>query len=424
MNVTINPKRALNGNREMVAPPSKAYTHRALFAGLLSQGVTRVENPLLCNDTEATVNSISALGGIVEKEPGTWVVKSNGSPTSTAHGIYCGESGVTLRFTIPIASLTGSRIRLEADESLMRRPIKPLSDAMSQLGVKVLADSKGVTLNGERSKGGNVRISGDVSSQFISGLLLAAPMMEKGLRLELTSRLESSTYVSLTLKAMKRHGVRVAMNDAQSLFDVQKQNYRSADHKVPGDYSSAAFVMCAAAITRSKLMVHGLLPANSEPDSVIVEILSKMGVAARFMTEGVLVEGGRLKGIEADVRECPDLGPAIAVLGCFAEGETRITGASRLRYKESDRLSSITTELRTLGAEITETDDGLVVHGPRSLNSSVVKSHGDHRIAMALSVAAIGGKTPIVIEGAECVNKSYPNFFNDLRELGVEVIDR
>jgi len=421
LNLTINPKRTLNG--EIVAPASKAHTHRALFAGLLSQGVTHVENPLLCDDTQATVTAISALGATVEKEPGTLVVKSKGRPTSTADGIYCGESGVTFRFTIPIASLTGSRIRLEGDESLMRRPIKPLSDAMKRLGVRVLGDSKGVTIDGDRPKGGNVRIRGDVSSQFISGLLLAAPMMQDGLRLELTSPLESSAYVSLTIMAMKRHGVNVTTNKAHSLFEVQKQSYSPTSHQVPGDYSSAAFAMCAAALTNSKLLLRGLLQTNTEPDSMIVEILSRMGALASFTNEGVLVEGGRLKGIEVDVRECPDLGPAIAVLGCFADGETRITGASRLRFKESDRLSSITTELRALGAKITETKDELIVDGPCSLNSNVVKSHGDHRIAMALSVAAIAGNNPIVIEGAECVNKSYPDFFKDLRLLGVEVID-
>jgi 3-phosphoshikimate 1-carboxyvinyltransferase len=248
-------------------------------------------------------------------------------------------------------------------------------------------------------------------------------MMEEGLRLELISPLESRSYVSLTIDTMKRHGIEVKSNYEMSLFDVSSgQRYRPATHRIPGDYSSAAFAMSAAAITDSKLLVRDLQKADSEPDSVVVEILSQMGVQASFLREGVLVEGGRPKAIKVDLRDCPDLGPVMAVLGCYAEGETRITGAGRLRYKESDRLAAVTSELRALGAEIVVTDDGLIASGPCSLRAGVVHSHGDHRIAMALSVAAIGAKDQVVIKDAECVSKSYPNFFNDLRSLGVEVV--
>lgn len=421
MDVTITPSRVLVG--EIKAPPSKARTHRALFAGLLSRGVTKIENPLSCDDTEATANAISSLGASVEREANAWVVQSNGRLGTAADAIHCGESGVTLRFTIPIASLTGVVMRLTGRASLMRRPIEPLAEAMNQLGAKVVADRGGVRVEGGPPKGGNARIRGDISSQFISGLLLAGPMMEEGLRLELISPLESRSYVSLTIDTMKRHGIEVKSNYEMSLFDVSSgQRYRPATHRIPGDYSSAAFAMSAAAITDSKLLVRDLQKADSEPDSVVVEILSQMGVQASFLREGVLVEGGRPKAIKVDLRDCPDLGPVMAVLGCYAEGETRITGAGRLRYKESDRLAAVTSELRALGAEIVVTDDGLIASGPCSLRAGVVHSHGDHRIAMALSVAAIGAKDQVVIKDAECVSKSYPNFFNDLRSLGVEVV--
>ncbi len=421
MNVTITPKRVLEG--EITAPPSKAHTHRGLFAGLLSRGVTKIENPLPCADTEATASAISSLGASVEREERAWTVQSNGSPRARANEIDCGESGVTLRFTIPIASLTGARIRLSGRESLMRRPVEPLAEAMNQLGVKVFADWDAVRVEGGPPKGGRVRIRGDVSSQFISGLILAAPMMGEGLQVQLTSPLESRSYVSLTIECMKRHGIEVKSNDDTSLFEITSgQRYRPAVHHVPGDYSSAAFTMSAAAITGSNLLIRGLPQENSEPDSVVVEILSKMGVGTRYVTEGVLVEGGRLTGIDVDLRDCPDLGPVIAVLGCYADGETRISGAGRLRYKESDRLDAVTSELRSLGADIEETEDGLIASGPCSLKAGIVHSHGDHRIAMALSVAALGAKDQVVIKGAECVSKSYPNFFHDLRSLGVEVV--
>lgn len=421
MNVTVTPSSILKG--EVIAPPSKARTHRALFASLLSNGKCVIENPLRCADTEATLHAITSLGARVEQAK-SWVIHSDGTPKTELKEINCGESGVTLRFTIPIASLTGATTTFSGAESLMRRPIEPLSQAMKQLGAKVHSESGRVLVDAVKPTADEVRIRGDISSQFISGLLLAAPLMPKGLRMELTTRLESRGYVSLTIEVMKHHGIVVNSNDEMSRFEISPQRYSPATHKIPGDYSSAAFHLCAAAITGSKLSVHGLPTGSSDPDSAVINILSQMGVKTRFREEEVLVEGGKLRGIDLDLRDCPDLGPITAVLGCYAEGQTRISGAGRLRYKESDRLQTITSELNTLGAQIKETSDGLVTQGPCTLKSGEVNSHGDHRIAMALCVAAIGAKDQVKITGAECVNKSYPNFFNDLKSLGVEIIDR
>lgn len=421
MNVTITPTEALSG--EITAPPSKARTHRALFGGLLSNGVTTIQNPLACTDTEATANAIAGLGASVDKEVNAWVIRSNGQLTTSAKEIDCNESGVTLRFVIPIASLTGAKTTLAGKQGLIRRPIEPLVQAMSQLGVKVVASLEGVRIEGPPPKGGVVNIRGDVSSQFISGLLFAAPRMKEGLRIQLTSSLESRNYVLLTIETMKRHGIGVEFNSELSRFVVSSgQQYESAAHLIPGDYSSGAFAMAAAAITESKLLIRGLAKENSEPDSEIVEILSKMGAHASFLPEGVQVEGTPLMATKVNIRDCPDLGPVMAILACFADGFTRITGASRLRYKESDRLVAITSELKSLGAEIEETGDGLNVHGPCSLKGGFVHSHGDHRIAMALGVAALRAEDPVTIQDAECVTKSYPTFFDDLRSLGVEVV--
>jgi len=423
LNVTITPKRVLSG--EITAPPSKAHTHRALFAGLLSEGVTKIENPLSCDDTQATARAISALGARLEQNPESWRVQGKGRPTGPAGEIQCGESGVTLRFTIPIAALTGTRVTLRGRESLMRRPLEPLAEAVNQLGIRMVAERDVIRLEGGPPGGGNVRIRGDVSSQFISGLLLAGPLMENGLNMELTSPLESRNYVSLTVETMKRHGIKVETNTEMSRFDIAPaQKYKATAHQIPGDYSSAAFVMSAAAITESKVLVRGLSWANSEPDAVFVEMLSQMGAETSFSGGCVSIEGERLKAANIDVRDCPDLGPIIAVLGCHADGKTQITGAARLRYKESNRLSAIASELSALGADIIETDGGLIVSGPTPLTGGVVHSHGDHRIAMALSVAALGAHDNVVIKDAECVSKSYPNFFDDLRLLGVEVVER
>jgi 3-phosphoshikimate 1-carboxyvinyltransferase len=324
----------------------------------------------------------------------------------------------------PIASLTGGEIALTGKASLMRRPINPLVEAMQEIGVNVRLDNGSLVLDG-RPSGGVVHIKGDVSSQFISGLLFAGPLMPRGLRIELTSPLESSNYVLLTLDTMKQHGVSVTTDRKMSYFETGSgQTYSPADHRVPGDYSSAAFLLSAAAITHSKLLVRGLPRSDLEPDALVLGLLSNMGARTTIVDEGVQVVGGtELKGTYANLRNNPDLGPIVAVLGCYAKGDTRIEGATRLRFKESDRLATISSELTSLGADISEGEDGLIIHGPSSLNGGTVDSHGDHRIAMALSIAALQANGEVEVHGAECVSKSYPNFFNDLRSIGVEVVE-
>jgi 3-phosphoshikimate 1-carboxyvinyltransferase len=423
LNVTVTPLTAVKG--EIWAPPSKAHTHRALFAGLLSRGLTQIVNPLSCDDTNASAAAVASLGAGLERTPNAWVIKGNGFPTAFGKEIQCGESGVTLRFTIPVASLTGEKTKLICQDRLLTRPIKPLIQGMKQLGVNAELDGNTIIVDGGPPKGGRVSIQGNVSSQFISGLLLAGPLMEDGLTIELTSSLESRSYVLLTMSTMRRHGVEVDSNDELSTFTVTpKRSYLPAVDRIPGDFSSAAFTMSAAALTNSRLLIHGLPHGRSEPDAVVAEILAKMGVGLHLVSGGLLVEGTRLKGIDIDLQDCPDLGPILAVLGCYAEGRTRITGAGRLRYKESNRLESIASELGKLGAEIEETESGLTISGPCSLAPGTVDSHGDHRIAMALCVAALRAMGPVVIKNAECVSKSYPAFFDDLRSIGVEMLAR
>jgi 3-phosphoshikimate 1-carboxyvinyltransferase len=421
LKVTIAPKSDFSG--EIMAPPSKAHTHRALVAGLLSEGSNRIQNPLLCDDTEFTLKAISTFGARIEESPEEWIVHGRRSPVSPTRRIYCGESGVTLRFMIPVASLTGSNIIFTVQDRLMRRPLEPLTTAMRQLGVELVAGNGEIHVRGKAS-GGTVRIAGNVSSQFISGLLLAGPLMERGLIMQLTSPLESRGYVSLTRKIMSEHRIEVQESDDMSLFQISPgQQYVSADYRVPGDYSSAAFILSAAAIARSRMLVRGLPRADSEPDALLLEILSEMGARASFSDDGVLLKGSDLKAVQVNLSDNPDLGPVMAVLGCYATGETRISGAARLRNKESDRLAAITSELSSLGADIKETDDGLIIRGPSSLHAGVVHSHGDHRIAMALCIAALGATGSITLEAAECVSKSYPGFFDDLRSFGVEIVE-
>ena len=422
MKVTVSPlSQQLAG--KIFAPPSKAQTHRALFAGLMTKGTTSLRKPLESDDTEATVRAIIATGANVVKSSDTWNVTSSGTLRAPDDDINCGESGVTMRFMIPILSLTGSTVTLRGKESLLRRPIEPLSSAMRQLGIELTLGRDYVTIEGEVPKGRMIQIRGDVSSQFVSGLLFAGTRMKKGLKITMTSKLESQSYVSLTIRTIKQHDVKIRTTNDMAQFEIDPgQIYLPADHEIQGDFSSAAFFLVAAAITGSPLLVNNLQADSLEPDSGLIKFMNVMGIRTAFLDEGLRVEGGSLKGVELDITNCPDLGPILAVLACFAQGQTRITGAARLRYKESDRLATISSELSSLGADIKETGDGLVLKGPSSLRGGTVRSHGDHRIAMALSVAALRAHGKVTIEQAESVSKSYPRFFHDLRSLGVEVL--
>jgi 3-phosphoshikimate 1-carboxyvinyltransferase len=418
LNVKIIPTNRVNG--KISAPSSKAQTHRALFTALLSTGITRIINPLFCNDTKATANAITALGAEISMSSFEQSVLGHGRPQSPSEIVDCGESGVTLRFVIPIISLTGGKSRVKGEDTLMRRPIEPLATALKQLGVQIEVQDGLVEISGDPPRGGEVTIRGDVSSQFISGLLLAGTSMKKGLTLKITSPLESRNYVLLTIEALRRHGATVRHVEDMSQLEVPGgQRLSPAVHKITGDFSSASYALAAAAITGSTIVVRNL-EKSLEPDSAFIDILSRMGIRTRATRDEVAVEGGRLKSAVVDVKDCPDLGPIIAVLGCYAEGKTMITGAARLRFKESDRLATVRTELQSLGASVTETESGLILEGPVALKGGIVHAHQDHRIAMALSVAALGAQGEVTIEGAECISKSYPNFFEDFRKIGLE----
>jgi 3-phosphoshikimate 1-carboxyvinyltransferase len=227
------------------------------------------------------------------------------------------------------------------------------------------------------------------------------------------------------MDAMKQHDVMVeTYNDMSVLRVAPRQQYQPAEYPIAGDYSSAAFMLSAAAVTESKMRISGLPRDERDPDSAIIGILRQMGAELSFLSGKLEVEGRPLTGAKVNICDCPDLGPVLAVLGTQAHGETIITGAERLRYKESDRLGAMALELGTLGAKIRETDGGLLVSGPCTLTGGTVDSHSDHRVAMALAVAALHSRGTVTIRNAQCVSKSYPTFFDDLRLLGVEAIER
>jgi 3-phosphoshikimate 1-carboxyvinyltransferase len=419
--IRVQRTRSLTGTLQ--APASKSYTHRAIIAAALSNGWSTIRYPLLCDDTEVSLNACCLLGARIKKQRDEILIQ--GSKISTPNKpINCRESGSTLRFLTPVVALGHGPIQLTGNPGLLARPIGPLMQALEQLGIKGTTQQgfPPVIIQGQGCiRGGTVHIVGDVSSQYISGLLLACPLAENTTEIYVTTPLESKPYVELTLDVLQKHQVTVnATTDLRHFVIPSQQRYRKYSHTVPGDFSSVSFLMVAAAITGSRVQFTNLV--EPQPDSAILQLLKQMNCHVHENKTSILIEGKTLHGINIDAENIPDLVPACAVAACFAQGETIITNAKRLRIKESDRLSALNMVLTEMGASITESEDTLHITGVNQLHGTVVRDYNDHRIAMAAAIAGLKAEGETVIPNAECVNKSYPTFFTDLQKLGAKIV--
>jgi 3-phosphoshikimate 1-carboxyvinyltransferase len=425
--VTVRKAEGLKG--EVCAPPSKAYTQRMLIATALSNGTSKISGPLLSDDTEATLRAVTALGAKVTSAEACWTVEGAQPLLGAKEPIDCGESGATLRFMIPVAALAPEPSVFVFGKSLEKRPIEPLLQSLKQLGADAqpqsLSGTPSIVVQGGGISGGKTTMRGDVSSQFISGLMFACPMAQSDTEITLTTPLESKGYVKMTQAVLAEHGVKVSIpEDFDRIRIPANQTYKPYGHRVPGDFSSAAFLLAAVAITRSDVTVKNLDYETVQGDKAILGVLKRMGVNGKVCPDSVEVEGkgDLLEAVDVDARNIPDLVPICAVLACYSKGTSKIHDAHRLRYKESDRLMSLYLELKKMGARIAMDEDSLTVSGPCALHGAVIDSHNDHRIAMACAVAALGASGETRIQDAECVRKSYPRFFSDLRLLGVDVV--
>jgi 3-phosphoshikimate 1-carboxyvinyltransferase len=423
MEVTVENTDHLEG--AVSAPPSKAYTHRMLIAASLSNGTSKISNPLISDDTQATLEAVKALGAETELHENCWTIHGKEKLKTPDHPIDCRESGSTLRFMIPVAALAPGPSTFLFGVSFERRPVVPLLESLRELGVESAVQRSGssVIVRGGGIRGGKTSIRGDISSQFISGLLFACPRAKEDTEIVVTTKLESKGYVEMTLEVLVKHGFEGAVNpDLSCLWIPSNQSYMPCDHTVPGDFSSAAFLLAAAAVTSSRVTVNHLEYQTAQGDRAILGILQDMGAAVKIGDNFVEVEGNQLSAVDVDAKDIPDLVPVCAVLACYAEGTSEIYNAKRLRYKESDRLDSVSTELKKMGADITVNEDGLTINGGYPLHGAPVDPHNDHRIAMACAVAALGAEGKTKIQNVECINKSYPQFFSDLRLLGANVV--
>jgi 3-phosphoshikimate 1-carboxyvinyltransferase len=414
---------------EVCAPPSKAYTQRMLIAAALSQGTSKISGPLVSDDTEATLRAVRTLGARVVVARDCWTVEGAQPLHGAQKPIDCGESGATLRFMIPVAALASEPSVFMLGKSLKKRPIEPLLQSLKQLGAEVhrqrLGNKAAICVQGGGISGGKTTMRGDVSSQFVSGLMFACPMAKMDTEIKLTTPLQSKGYVKMTQAVLAENCVNVSVPEEFDHIRIpSNQTYKPCSHRVPGDFSSAAFLLAAAAVTRSDVTVKNLDYETVQGDKAILGVLKRMGVNGEVCLDSVEVDGkgGVLEAVDVDARNIPDLVPVCAVLACYAEGTSKIHDAHRLRYKESDRLMSLYLELKKMGADIVMDEDSLTVKGPCALHGATIDPHNDHRIAMACAIAALGASGKTRIQDAKCVRKSYPRFFSDLRLLGVDVV--
>jgi 3-phosphoshikimate 1-carboxyvinyltransferase len=410
----------------VTAPPSKSYTHRAFIIAGLARGTSTVRDYLDAADTMSTLHALEAFGIGMEKRERKVQIHGSGGRLKTPPGIIdCGNSGTSIRLLCGVAALDGE-VTLTGDASVQRRPMGPLLDALRQLGVE--ADSvKGdgtppVIIKGGGLGGGTVKVRGDVSSQFISSILISAPYASGDTTLEITTPLKSRPYVDITLDIMGRFGITVENRDYRAFTVRGKGRYRACGYTIEGDYSSSSYFLALAAMTGSEITVKNLFHDSVQGDAVILAILERMGADVRQGEKEVTVKGGTLEGIEVDLSDTPDLLPTVAALGTAAEGTTEIVNVEHARYKESDRISACAAEFRKFGVEIEERKDGLLIKGTGgNLKGATVETYHDHRMTMALAITGCCADGRTVINGAECVGISFPDFFEKMKGLGVEV---
>lgn len=408
-------KRFLKGT--VLVPPSKSFSHRAVICAALSGEECLISPLVFSQDVLATIDGMKSLGAEIELFENGIKIKGFKRPSEEVF-VDCFDSGSTLRFLIPVAAALGIKTVFKRSESLAKRPIKVLLDALEKAGVKSeIGEDFSLKISGKINPG-EFSLSGDVSSQFVSGLLMVLPMLEKSSKIALTSRIESSGYIEITDEVMKKFGVLTEKTE-NGFIIKENQKYKPLDYTVEGDWSQAAFFMAMGALGGS-VGVKGLNKNSCQADKMIFNFLENFGANISWDKNEVKVNKSKLKAVNIDAAEVPDLVPVLAVLAANAEGETRIKNVRRLRFKECDRLSAISEELAKIGVKIEASENELKITGGKNYSGCEVSSHNDHRIAMALTVMASCVEGNITILNSECVKKSYPEFFKDYNLLGGE----
>ena len=398
-------------------PPSKSYTHRAIIMAALSGGKCVISNPLISFDTKATAEAVRSMGAVVRETDGKLIIESGvfHAPDRT---IDVQNSGTTMRLMTGISALFDSEVTITGDDSIRKRPMGPLLKALESCGVECSSNDgrAPITIKGPVTEN-EIRIDGSMSSQFVSSMLMMAPLVGRPMDIIIEGKTVSRPYIDITLSMMKRFGITVEEKDGR--FHIESQTYRPCDYTVPSDFSSAAFPLVAGGLS-GEVSVSGLDMSDPQGDKKIVQILETVGCAIKVNGDTITCSSnGRPKAADIDISNVPDLFPIVAVLMSTADGESRLYGAPQLRFKESDRIASVERMLTTLGADIKGTDDGCIIKGVKRLKGGRIDHLGDHRLMMAASIASLISDGPVSMLDDSCWNVSYPGFVEQMRLIGL-----
>ena len=410
-------------NGEITIPSSKSHTIRAVIIASLAQGRSELLNPLFSEDTKAAIQACERLGAKIKKESNSLIIEGFGrSPDKPSAVIDMLNSGTSTNLIMGILAGLGIEAEITGDASLQTRPVKSLAAALETLGCKIdFTEDNGcppLKISG-RIKGGKVTLDASKSSQYVSSLLIACPLAEQDTEIFVENPTELP-YIEMTLKWLDEQNIEYE-RDGFNYFRISgNQNYTSFEKSIPADWSSAAFPICAAAITESDVIIKGIDINDVQGDKAIIEYLKDMGADIRLEENGIRVKGGKLQGKKLDINATPDALPALSVMGCLAEGETKLVNVAQARVKETDRIKVMADELKKMGALIEELADGLIIK-KSSLKGTKLSGHHDHRVVMALSIAAMTSDNESIIDTAEAVSVTYPDYVKTMCNLGANI---
>ena len=398
----------------IAAPASKSVVQRIIAAALLADGASHFGNVTLCNDSQAAIAIARALGAEIELSGRNLTVKGGFKPRKKV--LDCGESGLCSRLFAAVAALSSRELILSGQPALCKRPADMIPEPLIRLGASCIADDGHLPLKiSGPLKGGRVNIDGSVSSQFLTGLLMALPVIAADSEINVAN-LKSKPYIDLTLEILSRFGIRIEHHDYRRFFVPGGQKYQPIDFDIEGDYSGAAFLLVAGAL-RGRIAVTGLNPESHQADRAILELIKQVGAQIEIDADVIRVAHSSLQAFTCDATHFPDLFPPLVALAAGCKGISRIDGVGRLLYKESNRAVVLKTEFKKLGIDIRLEGDTMLIKGDK-IQGGLTQAHNDHRIAMALAIAGLSADQPVTIDGVECVAKSYPAFFDDLKSVG------
>ena len=407
---------------QIVCPANKSYTHRAIFLAALSDGKSIVKKILRSNDTIATINACRGFGIEVEEIENNVTIKNTIDSTVQNSMINAENSGTTIRIAIAIAALSGGNTRLTGDDSLRKRPMQPILDALETMGVETESEDGKPPINIKgKIQGKEISIKGDISSQFISALLIIAPRLPEGLTVNIEGELVSKPYVDLTIAIMKKFGVEVKIEEEYKRYNVSHQIYKPTTFSIPSDFSNLALLLAANILLDDGLNIEISLGDMPQGDEAIVDILEKLGVNVRLEEEMITTESPELlNGGKFDLSNTPDLLPAIAILALKSEKPIEMFNVKHARYKETDRIAILSRELKKIGLDVEEKEDGMIVKKSGELHSAELNSENDHRMFMAFSIVGmfIGNCT---VSDPDAVKVSYPKFIEDMKNVGANL---